>query len=59
MKKIVAGILTALLLLSVTATGVFAAGRGSGFVDADGDGLCDHWAGGRNCRRGGRAGTNS
>ena len=44
MKKIFAGIVTMVLVLSVTATTAFAAGRGCGryFVDEDGDGICDN-----------------
>lgn len=46
MKKIATSIIAVALLLSVTATGVFAAqgaGRGRGFVDADSDGVCDYY----------------
>ena len=46
MKKIATSIIAVALLLSVTATGVFAAqgtGAGRGFVDADGDGVCDNY----------------
>lgn len=59
MKKIVAGILVAMLVLCVGTTSAFAAGKGwgggrgtgrvgaagSGYVDADGDGICDNCAG--------------
>ena len=57
-KKIISAALTLALVLAVCITGAFAAhggfGRGSGtclssgqnFIDEDGDGLCDNWAGG-------------
>lgn len=43
MKKTLVGILTAAMVLSVGAIGVFAAGKGTGrnFVDADDNGICD------------------
>lgn len=43
MKKLLTGVLAAIVLLSVGATGLFAAapGAGSSFIDADGDGFCD------------------
>ena len=50
MKKLVAGILAAAFVLSVSATSVFAmGGRGLGFVDEDG-GVCDYYGTGR-CAR--------
>lgn len=44
MKKSIAGILTAAMVLSVGATSALAAGRGYGrnFVDANNDGICDY-----------------
>lgn len=44
MKKILAGILTAVLVFSLSTASVLAAGRGCrrNFVDADGDGVCDY-----------------
>ena len=44
MKKIFAGMVTMVLILSVSATTAFAAGRGCGryFADEDGDGVCDN-----------------
>lgn len=44
MKKALAMVLTAALVISVCMTSAFAAGRGHGryYVDADGDGYCDH-----------------
>ena len=44
MKKIIAGILAAALVLSVGIVSAFAAGPDTGrnFVDADGDGVCDN-----------------
>lgn len=41
MKKQLAGILTAGLMLCLGATSAFAAGRGCHFQDADHDGVCD------------------
>ncbi|WP_308753772.1 hypothetical protein [uncultured Anaerotruncus sp.] len=43
MKKTLTGLLAMVLLLSITTTAAFAAGRGQGrnYVDADGDGICD------------------
>lgn len=50
MKKFAAGIVAVALLLSVTATGAFAAqapaGSGRSFVDAHGDGVCDNYGAG-------------
>ena len=63
-KKIISAALTLALVLAVCITGAFAAhggfGRGSGtclssgqnFIDEDGDGLCDNWAGGGSGRCG-------
>lgn len=63
-KKIIPAALTLALVLAVCITGAFAAhggfGRGSGtclssgqnFIDEDGDGLCDNWAGGGSGRCG-------
>ena len=52
MKKLVAGILAAAFVLSVSATSVFAmGGRGLGFVDEDGDGVCDYYGTGRGAGR--------
>ena len=50
MKKVLAGILTAVLVLSLSTVSVLAAGPGCGrnFVDADGDGVCDY--AGSHCR---------
>lgn len=54
MKRLLTGILTAVLAVSLCAATAFAAGPRCGryFVDADGDGICDncgarhgHWAG--------------
>lgn len=44
MKKVLAGILSAALVLSLGLTAAFAAGSECGryFVDADGDGICDN-----------------
>ena len=44
MKKLMAGILTAAVVLSVGAASAFAAGHGQGryFVDENGDGICDN-----------------
>lgn len=44
MKKVLAGILSTALALSLGATAAFAAGPGCGryFADADGDGICDN-----------------
>lgn len=44
MKKTVVGVLAAGMVLSLGATGVFAAGSGYGrnFVDTDKDGICDY-----------------
>ena len=53
MKKLVAGILAAAFVLSVSATSVFAmGGRGLGFVDEDGGGVCDYYGTGRGAGRG-------
>lgn len=41
MKKQLAGILTAVLVVGFGATSAFAAGRGCHFQDADKDGVCD------------------
>lgn len=48
MKKVLLGVLSTAIVLSMCATGAFAAGPGCGryFADADGDGVCDN-AGGR------------
>lgn len=63
-KKIIPAALTLAMVLAVCITGAFAAhggfGRGSGtclssgqnFIDEDGDGLCDNWAGGGSGRCG-------
>ena len=52
MKKLIAGVITMGLLLSVGATTVSAAGPGCGryYVDADGDGVYDNYASGRGGR---------
>jgi len=44
MRKVLSGILAAVIVLSVCATTALAAGPGRGryFVDADGDGICDN-----------------
>lgn len=44
MRKVFAGVLAAMVLLSSGATVAFAAGCGGGryFVDADGNGICDN-----------------
>ena len=44
MKRVLAGILTALLTISLCGVTAFAAGPGGGrhFVDTDGDGVCDN-----------------
>ena len=44
MKKILIGVLSTAIVLSMCATAAFAAGPGCGrcFVDADGDGVCDN-----------------
>lgn len=43
-KKAAAGVLAAVMMLSIGSTSAFAAGRGCGrnFKDADGDGVCDY-----------------
>ncbi len=50
MKKIIAGILALTLVLSLGIGSAFAAGngqcRGAGFVDADGDSVCDNYGSG-------------
>ena len=48
--------LAAVLLSTIAATSAFAAGRGAGFTDSDGDGVCDYYGTGRGagCGRGGR-----
>ena len=64
MKKIAVSIAAALLLAGVAAASAFAAetpaGRltGAGFVDEDGDGVCDNYAAGCG-RQAGRRGRNS
>lgn len=44
MKRVLTGILTALLTISLCGVTAFAAGPGGGrhFVDTDGDGVCDN-----------------
>ena len=42
MKKALAMVLTAALVIGVCMTSAFAAGHGRYYVDADGDGYCDH-----------------
>ena len=53
MKKLVIGLSALALVLSIGTASVFAAGNGTarggyaaGFIDADGDGVCDNRAGG-------------
>ncbi len=57
MKKVLLNMLTAVIVVSMAVTAVFAAGPGGGrcFVDADGDGICDNYVSGRGC--GSRCGT--
>lgn len=65
-KKVLAGLLAAALILPVGTAGALAATRGQGqgryFVDEDGDGICDNYAEG-NCPQNGtgwrRSSTNS
>lgn len=47
MKKVCIGILAAVMLLSLGTTSALAAGRGNGrgYVDEDGDGVCDNYNG--------------
>lgn len=49
MKRVLTGIVATALVLSLGVTTAFAAGWGHGrnYVDADGDGVCDYYAGGR------------
>ena len=50
MKKLVIGITIAVMVLSISAMSAFAASEAPGYVDADGDGICDNCAGaGANC----------
>lgn len=64
MKKIAVSIAAALLLAGVAAASAFAAETpvnrfaGAGFVDEDGDGVCDNYAAGCG-RQAGRRGRNS
>ena len=48
MKKTFVSLAALTLALSVCASGAMAGGmgRGANFVDADGDGVCDHYAAG-------------
>ena len=48
MKRVLTGVVATALVLSVGVTTVFAAGRGLGrnYVDANKDGLCDHYVAG-------------
>ena len=49
MKRTLAGITAAVMMASLGVTGAFAAGNGfgAGFVDEDGDGVCDWYGSGR------------
>ncbi|WP_325200770.1 hypothetical protein [Oscillibacter sp.] len=51
MKKALFNIFTAAVVFSMAVTMAFAAepGRGRCFVDADGDGICDHYVSGQGC----------
>lgn len=60
MKRVLTGIMAAVLAVSLCAATAFAAGLGGGryYVDADGDGVCDHYQSsqGRDCGRGSQGG---
>lgn len=55
MKELVIGITIAVMVLSISAMSAFAASEAPGYVDADGDGICDYAASCR-IRRGNGAG---
>ena len=60
MKRVLTGALAAVLAVSLCAATAFAAGPRGGryYVDADGDGVCDHYQSGqgRGCGRGAQGG---